>query len=109
MVPKGRQDRAAAQHGLRNRVAFEGFSGQSKALPHVGGKLDFIRLGHGHPVRIDNADFNPGRCPKAEPLHLLDPAALAKVGDWVIQSRDGAELLARAEAAASFGNGQPGL
>ena len=32
--------------------------------------------------------------------HITDPTALAKVGDWVIQCRDGAELLARAEATA---------
>ena len=31
---------------------------------------------------------------------IADPMALAKVGDWVVQCRDGAELLARAEAAA---------
>ena len=30
---------------------------------------------------------------------IADPAALAEVGDWVIQCRDGAELVARAEAA----------
>ena len=37
---------------------------------------------------------------------VADPAALAAVGDWMIQCRDGAELLARAEAAADSGNGQ---
>ena len=31
---------------------------------------------------------------------IADPMALAKVGDWVVQRRDGAELLARAEATA---------
>ena len=31
---------------------------------------------------------------------IADPMALAKVGDWVVQCRDGAELLARAEATA---------
>ena len=32
--------------------------------------------------------------------HITDPTTLTKVGDWVVQCRDGAELLARAEAAA---------
>ena len=36
---------------------------------------------------------------------IADPAALATVGDWVIQCRDGAELLARSEAAAGSRNG----
>ena len=35
---------------------------------------------------------------------IADSTALATVGDWVIQCHDGAELLARAEAAASSGN-----
>ena len=39
---------------------------------------------------------------------IADSTALAKVGDWVIQCHDGAELLARAEAAASSGNGPTG-
>ena len=37
---------------------------------------------------------------------ITDPAALAEVGDWVIQCRDGAELVARAQAAANSGNGR---
>ena len=37
---------------------------------------------------------------------ITDPAALAEVGDWVIQCRDGAELVARAQAAADSGNGR---
>ena len=37
---------------------------------------------------------------------IADPAALAEVGDWVIQCRDGAELVARAQAAADSGNGR---
>ena len=37
---------------------------------------------------------------------IADPAALTKVGDWVIQCRDGAELLSRTEAAADSGNGR---
>ena len=37
---------------------------------------------------------------------IADPAALAEVGDWVIQCRDGAELVAHAEAAAGSGNGR---
>ena len=37
---------------------------------------------------------------------IADPAALAAVGDWVIQCRDGAELVARAQAAADSGNGR---
>ena len=37
---------------------------------------------------------------------IADPAALTKVGDWVIQCRNGAELLSRAEAAADSGNGR---
>ena len=37
---------------------------------------------------------------------ITDPTALTKVGDWVIQCRDGAELLTRAETAADSGNGQ---
>ncbi len=36
---------------------------------------------------------------------ISDPDVLAEAGDWVIQSNDAAELLARAENAASFGNG----
>ena len=40
--------------------------------------------------------------------HITDPTALTKVGDWVIQCRDGAQLLARAEAAADSGNGRQG-
>ncbi len=32
--------------------------------------------------------------------HITDPTTLTKVGDWVVQCRDGAELLARAEATA---------
>ena len=39
---------------------------------------------------------------------IADSATMAEVGDWVIQCRDGAELLARAEAAAGSGNGQSG-
>ena len=39
---------------------------------------------------------------------VADSTALAKVGDWVIQCHDGEELLARAEAAASSGNGRTG-
>ena len=37
---------------------------------------------------------------------VADPAALTAVGDWVIQCRDGAELVARAEATADSGNGR---
>ena len=37
---------------------------------------------------------------------IADPSALAEVGDWVIQCRNGTELLARAETAADSGNGQ---
>ena len=37
---------------------------------------------------------------------IADPAALTKVGDWVIQCSDGAELLSRAEAAADSGDGR---
>ena len=37
---------------------------------------------------------------------IADPAALAEVGDWVIQCRDGAELVARAQASADSGNGR---
>ena len=40
--------------------------------------------------------------------HITDPTTLTKVGDWVIQCRDGAQLLARAEAAADSGNGRQG-
>ena len=37
---------------------------------------------------------------------MADPAALAAVGDWVIECHHGPELLARAEAAADSGNGR---
>ena len=39
---------------------------------------------------------------------ITDPSALAAVGDWVVECRDGAELLARAEAAVGSGNGRAG-
>ena len=39
---------------------------------------------------------------------IADPAVLTQVGAWVIQCRDGAELLARTEAAADSGNGKNG-
>ena len=39
---------------------------------------------------------------------ITDPAALAEVGDWVIQCDDAADLITRAESAADSGNGQTG-
>ncbi len=39
---------------------------------------------------------------------ISEPDVLAEAGDWVIQSNDAAELLARAENAASSGNGRSG-
>ena len=59
-----------------------------------------------------------GRIPTVLPIVLytglrrwtpaLDPAALAELGDWVIQCDDATELLARTEKAASSGNGRTG-
>ena len=40
---------------------------------------------------------------------IEDPAALAEVGDWVIQCGDAAELLARTENAVSSGNWERGV
>lgn len=60
-------------------------------------------------VRMARLRFGNGVAEQLSPLleRIADPAALAEVGDGVIQCRDGEELLARAEAAAGFGNDQP--
>ena len=59
-------------------------------------------------VRMARLRFGEGAAERLSPLleRIADHAALAEVGDGVIQCRDGAELLARAEAAAGSGNGR---
>ena len=61
-------------------------------------------------VRLARLRFGDAVAKRLSPVleRIADPAALTTVGDWVIQSRDGAQLLARAEAAAGSGNGQSG-
>ncbi len=58
-------------------------------------------------VRMARLKFGERAAERLSPLleRISDPAALAEVGDGVIQCRDGEELLARAEAAAGSGNG----
>ena len=62
-------------------------------------------------VRQARLKFGSAAAERLSPVldRIADPAALTKVGDWVIQCRDGAELLARAEAAAGSDNGRSGL
>ena len=59
-------------------------------------------------VRMARLRFGNGVAEQLSPLleRIADPAALAEVGDGVIQCRDGEELLARAEAAAGSGDSQ---
>ena len=59
-------------------------------------------------VRQARLKFGGRAADRLSPLldRIADPAKLAAVGDWVIQCRDGADLLARAEAAAGSGNGR---
>ena len=51
-------------------------------------------------VRQARLRFGDAAAERLAPLldRITDPAALAEVGDWVVQCRNGAELLARAEA-----------
>ena len=60
-------------------------------------------------VRMARLRFGNGVAEQLSPLldRIADHAAPAEVGDGVIQCRDGAELLARAKAAAGSGNGRP--
>ena len=60
-------------------------------------------------VRMARLKFGERAAERLSPLleRISDPAALAEVGDGVIQCGDGEELLARAEAAAGSGNGSP--
>ncbi|MYE86991.1 MAG: hypothetical protein F4X31_12225 [Gammaproteobacteria bacterium] len=62
-------------------------------------------------VRLARLKFGDDTAERLSPLldRIADPAALAEVGDWVIQCSDAAELLTRAENAASSGNGRSGL
>ncbi|MDE0273927.1 MAG: Rpn family recombination-promoting nuclease/putative transposase [Gammaproteobacteria bacterium] len=62
-------------------------------------------------VRQARLKFGDAAAERLSPLldRIADPAALAEVGDWVIQCGDAPELLARAEAAAGSGNGQTSL
>ncbi|MCZ0944470.1 MAG: Rpn family recombination-promoting nuclease/putative transposase [Gammaproteobacteria bacterium] len=62
-------------------------------------------------VRQARLKFGDAAAERLSPLldRIADPAALAEVGDWVIQCGDAAELLARTENAASSGNGRPDL
>ena len=59
-------------------------------------------------VRMARLRFGNGVAEQLSPLlnRIADHAALAEVGDGVIQCRDGEELLARAEAAAGSGDSQ---
>ena len=59
-------------------------------------------------VRQARLKFGDRAADRLSPVldRIADPAKLAAVGDGVIQCRDGAELLARAEAAAGSGNGR---
>ena len=59
-------------------------------------------------VRLARLRFGDAVAERLSPVldRIADPAALAAVGDWVIQCRDGAELVARAQAAANSGNGR---
>ena len=61
-------------------------------------------------VRLARLKFGDAAAERLSPLldRVADPAALAEVGDWVIQCGDAAELLARTEKAASSGNGRTG-
>ncbi|MYG13866.1 MAG: Rpn family recombination-promoting nuclease/putative transposase [Gammaproteobacteria bacterium] len=61
-------------------------------------------------VRLARLKFGDAAAERLSPLldRIADPAALAEVGDWVIQCGDAAELLARTEKAASSGNGRTG-
>ena len=61
-------------------------------------------------VRMARLRFGDAVAERLPPVldRISDSATMAEVGDWVIQCRDGAELLARAEAAAGSGNGQSG-
>ena len=62
-------------------------------------------------VRLARLKFGGDTAERLSPLldRIADPAALAEVGDWVIQCSDAAELLARTEAASGSGNGRTGL
>ncbi|MDE0364107.1 MAG: Rpn family recombination-promoting nuclease/putative transposase [Gammaproteobacteria bacterium] len=61
-------------------------------------------------VRLARLKFGGAATERLSPLldRIADPAALAEVGDWVIQCSDAAELLARTENAASSGNRRNG-
>ena len=56
-------------------------------------------------LRMARLKFGGATADRLSPVldRIADPAALTKVGDWVIQCRDGAELLSRAEAALTRG------
>ena len=62
-------------------------------------------------VRLVRLKFGDVAAERLSPLldRIVDPTALAELGDWVFQCSDAAELLARTENATSFGNGQPGI
>ena len=59
-------------------------------------------------VRLARLRFGNLAADRLSPVldRIADPAKLSEVGDWVIQCRDGAELLTRAEAATGSGNGR---
>ena len=59
-------------------------------------------------IRQARLKFGDAAAERLSPLivRIADPAALAEVGDWVIQCGDAAELLGRVEAAGNSGNGQ---
>ncbi|MDD9962228.1 MAG: Rpn family recombination-promoting nuclease/putative transposase [Gammaproteobacteria bacterium] len=72
------------------------------------GRRELVQSGRDMAVRQVRLKFGDAAAERLSPLldRIADPAALAEVGDWVIQCGDAPELLARAEAAAGSGNGQ---
>ena len=62
-------------------------------------------------IRQARLRFGDAVAERLSPLldRITDPSVLAAVGDWVVECREGAELLARAEGAVGSGNGPAGL
>ena len=62
-------------------------------------------------IRQTRLRFGDAVVVRLSPLldRITDPSTLAAVGDWVVECRDGAELLARAEGAVGSGNAPAGL
>ena len=74
------------------------------------GRRELVQGQRDMAVRLARLKFGDAAAERLSPLldRIADPSVLVEMGDWVIQCSDAAELLTRAEKAASSGNGQTG-